>query len=785
LSGTVAAPDGRIVLSTIGDWSAAEPRVRGNLQFQDFVVNKVLAVPRFQGTVQAEAHFQGSSLETAEASAQGKIHSLVVDEWRVGDMALTGRLKQKVLAFSGKLDEEAAKADFRGKIGLSKVLTYDVTLHARSVDLKKIAGQRADLPSSGINVDGSVQGRGTEMDQLQADARLRFHRSQIADIQIDEGRVEGSLRKGALHLRQVRLVANGSRLEASGTIPSVTQPTHGKITYGLRFRELKPWLKLAGVNGSGQATINGTVSGSIAAPRLEGKASVEELQVAGRKIEQGAARWTLARPATDQWQGKVDVTARRVSAGIPLQSVQAQVALESSRPARMSLSLLARDNEQRVHRLKGRLLYSAERTEMTVQSLTLQLPNGTWRNPQPIHLAMEGETIQIDKFLLARGQERFLLEGTSGIEGKQNLSVTLNHFPLSDLRPYLEGAPEVHGTLSLALRLAGTSSQPLIDASMNVDRLRVAGQPYAGLTAKGSYRQEQATVDLKLLQDKSHQLSVTGSLPVYLGWGGTRSPAVLGETNLRIYSEGLSPAVLSLATKDIENIKGSLSVDIRLRGPLDALAPNGTLEFHDGAAGIRPIGLSLTDVEVQAALTPSVIRVTRIRGRSGKGFFTGSGTIGYKGFTIGNFGLTVNADQVQVIDTREYKAAATGKLLLSGSLQQPSVRGSVTVKGTLRPDLALLKTTGRAAQDDTIIVVRHESDLTKAKERAKAGGETENGQNGESSGEQNDFYRRLALDLSATISRDTWVYLDNGSIELTGKLHLTKQPEKKLSISGE
>jgi translocation and assembly module TamB len=785
LSGTVATPDGRIVVSTIGDWSTSKPRVQGNLQFQDFVVNKVLAVPRLKGTVQAQVSFQGSSFETAQASAQGNIHSLVVDQWKIGTVALNGHLKENVLAFSGKLNEEIGKADFRGTIGLSDVPSYEVTLHARSVDLKKIAGRQADLPSTDINVDGLVQGRGTEMDQLQAAARLRFHPSQIADVRIGEGLVEGSLRKSALDLRQVRFVASGSRLNASGTIFSVTQQARGKITYALRLREIKPWLKLAGVDGSGQATIEGTVSGSIATPRLEGNASVAELHVAGRRIEKGAAHWTLGRSAADQWRGKVDVTARHVSAGIPLQSVQAQVMLESSRPAKMVLSLVAWDNEQRVQRLKGGLSYSPERTEMTVQSLTLQLPNGTWRNPQPIHLAMEGKTIQVDKFGLTRGQANFLLEGTSGLEGKQNLSLTLSHFRLSDLQPYLKGGPGLDGTLSVALRVTGTASRPLLDASMSIEKLRVAGQPYAGLTAKGSYQQEQATIDLKLLQDKSHQLSVTGTLPVYLGWGGPRSPAVLGETNLRIHSEGLSPAVLSLATKDVENVKGTLSIDIRVRGPLDALAPNGTIEFHDGAAGIRPLGLSLTDVEIQAALTPSVIRITSIHGRSGKGFLTGSGTFGYKGFTIGNIGLTVNGAQVQVIDTREYKAEATGKLFVSGSLQQPSVRGSVALKGTLRPDLALLKTTGRAAQDNTIVVVQRESDLAKAEKQTKQGGVAENGQNSEASAKQNDFYRRLALDVIATISRDTWVYLDNGSIELTGTLHLIKQPEKNLSMTGE
>ena len=50
---------------------------------------------------------------------------------------------------------------------------------------------------------------------------------------------------------------------------------------------------------------------------------------------------------------------------------------------------------------------------------------------------------------------------------------------------------------------------------------------------------------------------------------------------------------------------------------------------------------------------------------------------------------------------------------------------------------------------------------------------------------ENDFYGRLGFDVATVISRDSWLYLDDGSVELAGQLRITKQPQEKLTVSGE
>ena len=240
---------------------------------------------------------------------------------------------------------------------------------------------------------------------------------------------------------------------------------------------------------------------------------------------------------------------------------------------------------------------------------------------------------------------------------------------------------------------------------------------------------------------------------------------------------------MSAFSKEIDNLQGSLSMDVVLRGPLQALAPNGTIQFQNGAVRVRPVGLSLSEIALQADLTPGAIQISRLTARSGGGQLNGTGRLTVKGSSITNIAANLKTQDFQVINTQEYKANASGNLAASGNLQEPVVRGDLTVKGTLRPDMGMLKGRGgKAAQDTTIVVVQNESQL--AGEPAETPEKDSGGKGGSSSQEQDSLFQRLRLDVAAGISRGTWIYLDEGSVEVTGQLRIKKEPKEQLTVAG-
>jgi autotransporter translocation and assembly factor TamB len=777
----LAAPSGQIVASTLADLTKDEPQLQGRLELKEFVVDRVLALPGIKANINAQVAFKGGSLDDAQASLQGRVSGLAYQEWTIGQMALSSQLQNRRVAFDAHSEEKNGTAELKGAVVLSETPSYEASLQTRAFDLKRVAAQKPGLPAAKINLDAWVKGRGITLDTMQADTRLTLNGSEINGIRLDQARAEGSVSKGTLALKEVRLAADGSTLNASGTIASIAQNAKGRITYGLNAKDIRPWLKLAGLDAGGGLRVDGSIAGSLQAPQLDGKASFNQLQMAAHGAQSGTLRWTLAGSRSNSWQGKIDLAAQHVTAGIALPSLEAHVNLAGTQPVALGAEIVARDADQRVQRVNARVTQSGGRTEVTLQQLSLQLPDGSWRNPRPAHLVLVGKNVTIDEFVLQREGQTLNVKGTFGVEGPQDLSVRVNGFSLADLRPYLKSAPDINGSLTLALQVKGTAVQPLIDSTMSIEGLSVAGQRYAGLTAQSSYQKEHLSIDLRLLQDKIHGLNVKGTLPVYLGWGGDRSIAVTGDSNLRIQSDGLSPTFVSAFTKEIDNVQGTLSMDVVLRGPLQALAPNGTIQFQNGALRVRPVGLSLSELDLQANLTPGAIQIRRLAARSGSGQLSGTGRLAIKGSSITAIAANLKTQDFQVMNTREYKANASGNLVASGNLQEPVVRGDLTVKGTLRPDMGMLKGGGKAAQDNTIVVVQNESQLAAPPAETEKG----NGGKGASAAQQEGSpFERLRLDVAAAISRGTWIYLDEGSVEVTGKLRIKKEPKEKLTVAG-
>jgi translocation and assembly module TamB len=299
------------------------------------------------------------------------------------------------------------------------------------------------------------------------------------------------------------------------------------------------------------------------------------------------------------------------------------------------------------------------------------------------------------------------------------------------------------------------------------------------LSAQSSYRGEQLAVDLLLRQDDAHSLHVDGGLPISLSPG--KSP-VLGEVNLRAHSDGLSLAFLELLSREVKEVRGAVSMDVALNGPIQALSLSGPIQLREGNVHVKKLGQAFSDINIDLQLEPQRIRLAQFSVRGGEGQVTGAGAIALKQNQLGNIDLTFDAQRFRVIiNTREYRAALSGQVHCFSSLEQPQVTGDLTVVDTtLRPDLALLKG-GPGAVDPTITVVKSPEELLPlSQDTVEKKGKTSE----DNVVAQGGFYEKLMLDVGVTIPRDTWVHMAEGSIELMGQVRAKKAPQGDLAVSG-
>jgi translocation and assembly module TamB len=779
IAGDLAAPDGRIRASTLVDWSGAEPRFRGDVEAERFVLEKVLDAGHSGGTISGRGSFSGAGVENLQVSTEAQVADFKLQGWRMGLVNLSANLKNKKLALAADSRGKAGQIQLQGAADLAGPLSYEFTLKARDLDLQKTAADGDAIPvAARVSGDLWLKGRGTDPKKAQVEARMDLRPSQIGDVAIAKGEARGNLRGGVLSLEPLQLDAKDTAVTARGNIALFEPKATNRLTYTIRAKEIRPWLALAGLEGGGSVNVDGTAAGALQNPRLEGKAQFANLYVAGNSFQSGTLAWTLAEVSSPKISGRLKAAAKGVDAGVPLRTLEMNVGLRGKEPTTADVELLAQDREQRNHRIRTEVRYFPDRIESSIQELSLQLATGVWRNAKPVQVVARGKAVTVADLLLQRGAQSVRAEGVIGLQGNQDFSLQVNQLPLEEFHAFSSLSRDVRGFATADVRVRGSARSPVLDGKIRVERLTVAGQSYAGLEGTTAYNARRLRLQLQLRQDAAHALNATGEMPIDISWGGNRAPNVPGETDVRVYSNGLSIAFLGAFSKDVEKLQGNLSMDVRLRGPVKSLAPSGQVQLERAQARVPALGVTFTDVDVQTTLAAGKASITRLSARSGQGRFTGSGELGITEYKLKSVNVALQAEDFQVINTREYKAGVTGKLVMAGSLQQPFVRGDLTlVRTNLQPDLTRFQKKGPPPPDPTITVVKTSQELTASQQTAEKIAKG-------SATAESPLFQRLGLDVRVRVPRGTWVNLDEGSVDLTGDVRIRKQPDGEPIVSG-
>jgi autotransporter translocation and assembly factor TamB len=779
ISGNLAFADGRLRTAAVVDLTQSAPRFRGDVEAERLVIDRVFALGPNGGTISGRSSFSGSTATDLQAKADAQVSDLRMQGWRIGVVRVSGTLKDKIVSLSGDSKGSAGQAQLQGRVALSDPLTYDLTLKARDFDAQKIASDKTAVPvAARLNGDLSIKGRGTDPKKAEAEARLALLPSRVGQVSIADGAATGKLRGGVLYLDSVRLRAQDATLTAHGRIGLFETKAENQITYQLRAKEIRPWLALAGLQGGGSVDADGSAGGALANPRLDGKAKVANLAIAGNSFQSGTIAWALTDVRSAKLAGRIRAAASGAEVGVALRTLEANVAFQGKDPIAAQIDLAAQDRDQHHHRVKAAARYFGDHVESQIQELSLQMASGTWRNAKPVQVVVRGKSAHFDDLMLQRGAQTVRASGTIGLQGEQNLHLELARLPLDDLHAFAPMTRDAAGLIDADVRVRGTAQAPQLDGNISVADLTVAGQRYAGLNATASYGAQRLKMDAQLKQDEVHTLNATGVLPVDLAWGEKKSAKVTGDADFRLHTQGISIAFLGLATKQVEKLEGLIAADVLLRGPANALVPSGRLDLIGARARVPSLGVDVTDVDLRTTLAPGTITVTRVSAKSGQGVIAGAGHVALAQYKVGTVDLTLDADNFQVVNTREYKAGATGKLNVTGTPENPVVRGDLTVVHTkLEPDIARYKRKGPPPRDPTIVVVQGGQEVPPASANADANEK-------KPAVEQPAIYQRLRMDVNVHVPRGTWINLDEGTIEIMGDLRARKDPGGEPTLVG-
>jgi hypothetical protein len=777
----VHAPDGHAAVTATLNLTQTPPRYQGELTIERLAMEKVFRLTDVSGDVSGRLSFDGATMNNAHGALELRAAQMRVRGRDVDTVTMSGALADGRAALSGAAHGAIGVLSWRAELRLNTTpLAYDITLTARDLAAAQIAGSDA-LPPAQINFDATIKGSGTTLADLNGAATLTLSPSRIGPLTHVQGSIDAALHQQRLTLNMVRIIANDTVVTAQGRLGDLSGTPSGSLTYTLNSQNLTPWLALIGQEGGGSLRATGAVSGAMNSLTVKGEAAVSAVRLGSSALQSGAVTYTAAGLGGEQAQGQVLATLTSLNAGLQWRTLRLNTTFAGRQPLELLTEITGQDQQGRAQRAVAQIRYQPDRVEALLKELTLQLPTGVWRVAQPARFIQHNGAFTIETLRLQHAQQEVSVAGTIAQEGAQDLRVQASRLALEDLHAFIGAGPQVSGAVSGAVQVRGTAAQPEIQAMLDTSPIMIAGQSYAGVTARGSYQQQRASVNVRVRQDSTHELVIDGSMPLQLQWSRTATAITPGDANIRLSSTGLSLALLNVLSTNVQNIQGTVSMDVQLRGPIANLAPSGYVQLQRAQAQVKSLALSIHDIAARVELAPDAVRLTELTARTGDGWVTGNGRLTLQQYTLSTFTATLVANRFRVSNTRQYATAVSGQITGTGSWRQPVLQGELTLEdAAARPDFSVLKSRP-APPDPSITVVR-----TGAEREAP----TLKGQATQEEGEEektpleSGVYERLSLDLTVRVPRGTWVYLEEGNLELMGQVHIRKDPHQPVLLVG-
>jgi len=203
------------------------------------------------------------------------------------------------------------------------------------------------------------------------------------------------------------------------------------------------------------------------------------------------------------------------------------------------------------------------------------------------------------------------------------LAVEASVPPLS-LGRAAEPAALATGQVAARLVVAGSLGQPTATLDVDGAAMAVEGRPLGDLTGTARYAAGHGTAELAFRATAGGSLEAAGELDAALGLDADAAALAHAPVKLRVTSQKLDLGFLAaLLPGRVRSAAGPLDLEVTAAGPLDALAPRGTLRLADGRLALSEYG-EWTGMVLDATFQDHAFAVKRLAARRGTGRVEGT-----------------------------------------------------------------------------------------------------------------------------------------------------------------
>jgi autotransporter translocation and assembly factor TamB len=672
-----------------------------------------------------------------------------------------------------KINGSIGSATFAGNLNLHYDLgnvfgipVYDILLDYKNINIGSIPG--IDTLSSDLNGRIHLKGRGKSPDNIVADIRLSSDSSSLAGNPIGDFTFNAGYNRGnymadiqGFGFPYFELDANGSgNIKKENNIAFTLVPVDaGKLSSLFGFPGLSIAGKLTGGISGNPDSLNTSLnfrldSISYDTTRVEKINSEAIINYAGKKIS-GSVQMSTGKISI----GGFNLKAASIKGRYTDNKVEADIGLDvtDSLQTEFAGTLEGFDNPA-----------------IRIKNLGIDYNGAEWRTPHDsAYVRLNENNIDISGFELVSGKQEINVNGSFAFNGPENINIELNNIDLETLPLKLFLPYEIIGFLTSDLKLSGTSSDPVLNNHISMDRINVNGFEIDSVRTDASYEKNLFRATGKVLTNLYQSVELMLDVPVKISFNDSIAllkddPRLNG--SIRIDSLDIKKLSEFLPVKNLL-VEGFANADIVAKNTLNEPLISGNLRLANGRFNSMKTGSSFEDIQLIAGIDSSTVNLDTLSVRTGKGKLGMNGFISLKNtdsLQLNDLRLKLKADNFQAMKANFAELNFNSDLDLSGTLGRPGFKGNLRVnnskinvdyfkeilgKKSDQPDLPLLI----AAMSDTL------SNASEADSLASGPAFT-----------ATDFYKDLSGEAVVDIPGNTWVTGKDMNFELNGSVRAVK-----------
>jgi len=226
--------------------------------------------------------------------------------------------------------------------------------------------------------------------------------------------------------------------------------------------------------------------------------------------------------------------------------------------------------------LNGLVEFSADTTaKISILPSNLKINNEDWSIQEKVKISFNNGKTEITNFDLSNGKQLLTVDGMLSEDPSDLLLVGFSDFNLKTLNPFMKTfGIRLSGLVNGKTQLYNVLKSPKINDNITIDSLTLNDIYIGKLTDTSGFDQQQALANVyaHILTDNRETFKINGNLDLNKK-----------EMDIDVKMDNSQLVILEpFVDKLVSNLKGHISADLKINGPLKNPAINGNITFDRG-----------------------------------------------------------------------------------------------------------------------------------------------------------------------------------------------------------